>query len=112
MTLMEMNNTLVGQVESLRQRGEAPTWVEDLRRRGAEHFERVGLPTLKDEEWQQTDVRPIAKAGFTLAEPEAESVSPTTIRPFLFPGLEAHLLVLVDGRLSSTLSRLGTLPEG
>ena len=43
-----------------------------MRRAGLETVERVGFPSLKQEPWKYTNVKPIAEAGF----PRASAVSP------------------------------------
>jgi len=86
-------------------------WLQSLRDRGLSHFREVGLPTTKDEEWRQTNVAPIAKTDFVLADGSA-SVTRDQLSAFAIPGLEAHELVLVDGRYSPDLSMTGELPSG
>jgi Fe-S cluster assembly protein SufD len=86
-------------------------FTDALRQRGLSHFQQVGLPTTKDEEWRQTNVAPIAKTEFVLADPAA-TVTREQINRFAIPNLEAHELVLIDGRYSPDLSMTGELPEG
>ena len=86
-------------------------WLQTLRQRGLEYFQSVGLPTTKDEEWRQTNVAPLAKTEFALADGSAK-VTRDQLKPFALPGLEAHELVLIDGRYSPDLSVTGELPKG
>jgi len=46
----------------------APSWVRELRTRGAERFAALGFPTVRQEEWRFTNVAPIADTPFRLAE--------------------------------------------
>ena len=86
-------------------------WLRALRERGLRHFQAVGLPTTKDEEWRQTNVAPIAKTEFALPEPDATTTRQQLER-FAIPNLDAHELVLVDGRYAPELSAVDDLPAG
>lgn len=93
--------------------GQVPETVAGLRRRGIERFGELGFPTLKQEEWRFTDVRPIANTDFQRATPggHAEAgVTPAALEPFLYEGLDR--LVFVDGFFVPELSDLGDLPKG
>lgn len=94
----------------LRGRGEtAPGWLKDLRERARASFERLGFPTVRQEEWRFTNVAPIANGAFRLAEGTptngAALVSRTSVP-------DAIRLVLLNGRFAPELSRLGEVPSG
>lgn len=107
--VMETNSGLLGQVEAL-QTSDAPAWLTELRRCGREHFESVGLPHTKMEEWQQTNVAPIGKTAWQLPEPGA-TVDQAALDAFAVPGLDAYSLVFVDGQFDSALSEVGNTPD-
>jgi Fe-S cluster assembly protein SufD len=44
----------------------ATPWLEELRDKAREQFEKLGYPTTHDEDWRFTNVAPIARADFTL----------------------------------------------
>jgi len=69
-----------------------------------------GIPTTRDEEWRFTNVAPIAAIDF--ARPDATEPARTAIEPFLFDAAIPHQAVIVNGRLSRTLSSIGALPAG
>jgi Fe-S cluster assembly protein SufD len=59
-------------------RGE-PTWLTDRRRLAFERFTTSPWPTLRDEEWRRTDIRPLKLGAFEppiAREPAAEGPSP------------------------------------
>ena len=83
----------------------APAWLDELRRHGREHFDRVGFPGSRDEEWRQVDIRPITRA--TLSDPAdgvAEHLTRDRLAAFAIPGLDATQLTFVDGRFQPQLS--------
>ncbi|MCE3026282.1 Fe-S cluster assembly protein SufD [Salinicola sp. DM10] len=86
-----------------------PSWVAARRQAGAARFAAVGFPTRRDEAWKYTDVRSIADGDFALAA-DAE-FSPERLAACALE-LDAHRLVLVDGRFNAELSSLDALPAG
>ena len=73
-------------------------------------FVEQGFPTTRLEEWRHTNVAPIAKTTFVRA-PEAH-ISAEAAEPYLFAEEIPHRIVLMNGRLSTALSTLATLPAG
>ena len=88
-----------------------PAEVADLRRRGRSHFEAVGIPTVREEEWRFTNLAPIGKTSFCRAEDVSiDGLTIEKIQPFKIP--ECLDLVFVNGRFSPELSETGALGEG
>lgn len=50
-----------------RDAGAEPSAIAELRQRAIEAFQKRGFPTLRDEEWRQTNVAPVTKVDWTLA---------------------------------------------
>jgi len=73
-----------------------------------QRFVERGFPTTRDEDWRFTNVAPIANTTFVRG-PEAP-LSHAVIAPYLFAGLPA--IVVVNGRVSKSLSNLDALPAG
>jgi Fe-S cluster assembly protein SufD len=88
---------------------DGPRWLQDLRERAAARFTALGFPTVRHEEWRFTNVAPVVGVEYVPA-PEA-APAPTRIDAVPF-GTAAHRLVVVNGRFSAALSRLGGLPAG
>ena len=62
----EIHQTNFSRLEE--QTGETAPWLDDLRKTAMKRFEAVGFPSTKDEEWRFTNVAPIAKTPFQLAD--------------------------------------------
>ncbi len=77
-----------------------------VRERAAAAFRASGLPTIRDEAWKYTSLRPVAEASFH--EPLTALAGSTDLLDRL-PLLDAPRLVFVDGRFREDLS---TLPAG
>ena len=87
-----------------------PAAITALRRMAIERFATLGFPTLRQEDWRQTNVAPIAQGTFTRPQGPEPVVDLHRLEP-LAVGAAARL-VFVDGRLSPRLSSLGELPAG
>lgn len=78
-----------------------------LRKAALDAFIAAGFPSTKHEEWKYTSVRDISNAQFRLADPDyTHGLTHTHIAAALPAGLEAHVLVLIDGRFEPSLSTL------
>jgi Fe-S cluster assembly protein SufD len=66
------------------------------------NFERLGFPTLKNEEWKYTNIAPALKKEYSF-EP-SPTLSKKDIEPFLLTGLKSNILVFVNGMFSRELS--------
>ena len=89
---------------------QSPAWLTALRRNGITHFTELGFPTLKQEEWVFTNVKPIRELSFIPATAPTEAS--IDLGKFQFKGLTGARLVFVDGHLSHSLSEIPELPEG
>lgn len=74
------------------------------RKEAIQHFERLGFPTLKNEEWKYTNIAPALKKDF--AFDVAPSLSPKEIEPFLLKDVTANVLVFINGKYSEEFSKI------
>ncbi len=84
-----------------------------LRRQALNRFRDLGVPSRKNEAWKYTNIPEALAGGFAVspADPPSDAL-PARWRDCLLPNLDAHLVVLVNGRFSSAHSMIGDLPEG
>ncbi len=85
-------------------------WVRRVRESGLSRFREVGFPTVRDEDWKYTNVRPIAKQPFATAV--RDGVVVTGVELPEHAALESHRCVFVNGHFIPDLSRLQKLPDG
>jgi Fe-S cluster assembly protein SufD len=85
-----------------------PDWLARARETSFNRFQQRGFPTTREEEWRFTSVAPIADAQLTRSA--VASASAEQLAPYLFDGIPT--IVLVNGRVSKSLSALGRLPKG
>lgn len=87
--------------------------IQGLRRKAIERFQQLGIPGRKSEMWKYSH----AELGQALRRPfkvlpSAVASPGVNIDNLLIPGLDAHVVVTVDGRFSRELSDIGELPQG
>ena len=88
-------------------------WLGALRHEAMNRFGSLGFPSRKDEAWKYTNIGQVLRRGFRVLPgapiPELGDSKPDR---FAIPGLDAHLVVLLNGRFVAEHSRIGTLPSG
>lgn len=85
-----------------------PRWLQDLHDRAAARFAALGFPTTRDEEWRFTNVAPIASGEF---KPALTTAADADLSGAIYGDVQNRLVVL-NGRFSPELSRVGALPPG
>jgi len=85
-----------------------PRWLQDLHDRAAARFAALGFPTTRDEEWRFTNVAPIAATEF---KPVAAVAADADLSGAIYGDVQNRIVVL-NGRFSPELSRVGALPVG
>ncbi len=72
-----------------------------------ELFKAKGFPTLKDEDWKFTNLTPFLTDtfSFTIGDTDQEEIK-AAINAAIIPGLDAWLLVLLNGKIQLALSIL------
>src|SRR6266705_3922860 len=89
------------------------SWVDRLRESAMDQFERLGFPSVKEEEWKYTNVAPIAKIDFSpIVTSDGVPSSADQLEQFTYPEARESRLVFVNGILRTDLSSLTGLPEG
>ncbi len=90
--------------------GQEQGWLRTLRQEGFARFSELGFPTTHEEDWRFTNISPISRTTFQLADGSAK-VKARDLDPFRIPGA-ASQLVFVNGHYTPELSSLGKLPKG
>ncbi len=92
--------------------GQSKSYFHSLRKTAIEKFKTAEFPTLKDEEWKYTNVKPILQTDFTPAvNVEIEKVKSDEASKHLYGGFDFYKLVFVNGIFEEKLSDLNGIPE-
>ena len=75
-------------------------------------FEKLGFPTVHDEEWRFTNVAAIAKKTYKPAGIPSQKLPLKKIQPWILGQWKSYRLVFVNGVFSAELSALQPLPSG
>jgi Fe-S cluster assembly protein SufD len=89
-----------------------PEGVSRLRREGRESFERLGLPSRRDEEWRYTDLSPLLALDLVPAPAADLAAADGFLRQSAFGRLAEISLVFVNGRYAPELSTGVSDPSG
>jgi Fe-S cluster assembly protein SufD len=91
----------------------SPGALTPLRREAIDAFRLMGLPSRKNEAWKYTNIEKALRHEYTmLLEPTGHTVEAADVDAQLLPGLDAHIVAVVNGHLEPALSRIGDLPKG
>jgi Fe-S cluster assembly protein SufD len=90
-----------------------PAWLLSARKAGFMSFDKLGLPTLQDEDWRFTNVAPIAKMRMApVVKPEHHGLTEKLLSQFPFAAIAGSQLVFVNGQFVPEFSSLAQMPEG
>src|SRR5690606_36272544 len=78
---------------------------DPIRQQALEAFEQLGMPTPRSEEYKHTPISRELEKNFTFQETATAPVI-TDISKYLIPGLEANVLVFLNGVFMPDLSRI------
>ncbi len=93
--------------------GESNTHIHAMRREALSALERIGFPTLKQEDWRYTNIGPLLDADMVPSTPGLSASVDDAALEALRAGLEdAIFLVFIDGNFSPSLSKFADLPDG
>jgi Fe-S cluster assembly protein SufD len=92
--------------------GSASSPVHERRKEAIQHFERLGFPTTKHEEWKYTDVKGLLKGEFDFIPNTAStSLSVSDVEELLIPDTDANVLVFINGVYQAGLSKIISAPD-
>src|SRR5687768_3805393 len=79
--------------------GKEPGWLKDLRERAFAYFTKNGFPVVQNEEWKYTNVAPIARENWSVAD-SAASAQNVQIQKSDFARAQVSELIFDESRTS------------
>lgn len=81
-------------------------WFDRLRYSAMDSFERLGFPTVKEEDWKYTNLVSLARLEFEPFDTGDIDFEPKTVEHFSYPEFAKSRLVLINGVLQPELSAI------
>ena len=91
--------------------GSGTPWLRHLRQEAIERFAELGFPSTHLEEWKQTNVAPLAKIPFRLAEDGHAGVAPEALARVTFRDSFCSRLAFVNGHFSRSFPTCPDCPK-
>ncbi|MGB0521813.1 MAG: Fe-S cluster assembly protein SufD [Flammeovirgaceae bacterium] len=109
MTALDSKETLISWFEDMERQlnGLRSSNFHQTRQEAFEQFKQLDYPSTKHEEWKYTNVKRILKSEFEFNQ--SASLSQDQLTPFLIDGLDAQVMVFVNGQFNASLSQLETV---
>ncbi len=102
---------VIGDFESLKSSKDSE-WFSEQRRSALDSFKQAGFPSTRQENWKYTDVKQIARKGFSNTRTGQAKASKEELEQVRFKDLNCIELVFVNGAYSNDISHISALPEG
>lgn len=81
--------------------------IHQVRKKAINAFQELGFPTIRNEEYKYTDLKKALQKTFDFKTPAPEgNISRKMVEECFIPGLDANILVFVNGIFSKTLSTI------
>ena len=90
----------------------APDWLLEYRRAARVRVSAQPLPHSKEEAWRYTSLKGLLEQDFSAIDEPLDALQAEDLDAVLIAGLDAHRVVLVNGRFAPELSTLDALPAG
>jgi Fe-S cluster assembly protein SufD len=84
--------------------GKSQSAWHQIRRKAIEHFQNLGIPSPKHEEWKYTNLNKVFKPSYVFGTDS--DLQKADIEALMLPNLEANVLVVVNGRYRADMSTI------
>ena len=92
--------------------GSRETPLNVLRRDAMQRFQELGFPTIRNEEWKYANVMSAIALPFVTATGSTSTLTQEHVNSFAIQGVDAHVLVFINGMYSREFSQVSHLPNG
>jgi len=106
----EQTNTWLEPQQLFANSGQEPAWLLTQREKALDHYQSVGLPGVRDEQWRYTNLREIKAKAFAVTEQSEADFDNASLTQL--PKMDSPRLVFLDGHFSAAHSNISSLAEG
>ena len=86
------------------------SWLGETRGQSLSRLGEIGFPTLRDENWRYTNIKPLLKQAFNIVTHTDATITADQLAPYKIDAFESVRIVFVNGLLDENLS--SSLPQG
>lgn len=109
--LAKPQNNYASAFQNLRQLTPTMPWVELVRASAMDRFERLGFPTVKEEDWKYTNLAELSRSAFEPRNSAESTLAEGAVSEYCYPETAGSNVVLIDGFLNEPLSSLANLQQ-
>ena len=109
--MQELIENYQSQHQEFAGQGQPQSWLSEMQHSGLTQLGKAGFPTLADENWRYTNVKPLLKKAFNVVTRAENKLSSHQLDSFNIDGLESLKIIIVDGQFDAQLSTQ-SLPPG
>ena len=80
------------------------TDFHSMRSKAFQHFEEIGFPTKKDEEWKYTSLKSVLNHDYNIFPKAGSAIEFGDVKKYILHEIESYKIVFIDGVYSSFLS--------
>jgi Fe-S cluster assembly protein SufD len=105
MDVAEEKDVYLESFAKLDRMGVGSKWLQKLRQEAMEHFTELGFPRRTDEEWRFTNLTPLTRTPFALADGNGIEAAKELLGEVVLDAGPGPRLVFVNGRFEAALSQ-------
>ena len=106
-------SSFLQEADGFAERFSGPSVLSDRRREAKEAFGKMGIPSVKHEEWKYLNLSVLQTTGYRTVSPVAETkLNATDVKRFRLCGDDAYLCVVENGSFNAAASAISGLPAG
>jgi len=81
-------------------------WLREVKQSAIDHFQKIGFPTLRDEDWRFTNLTPLIKSKYKLVNTPSTDHKKIDLSGIAISEINHSLLVFVDGLYTPELTSI------
>ena len=102
----------LSQYKTIQSQLNEPAWLKEIRLTALTQFEKKSFPTVDQENWRFTNVKPVADRSFLFATEETREGPSNQIKNLIWKDHYSFQIVFVNGKFSPEFSNLNSSQSG
>ncbi|MFK7832440.1 MAG: Fe-S cluster assembly protein SufD [Winogradskyella sp.] len=79
--------------------------VHDIRTEAIKHFETIGFPTKREEDWKYTSLNSVLKHDYSVFPKHENALEFKDVKKYFIHDIDSYKIIFIDGKYSSHLSQ-------